>query len=377
MRRLKAYIHQLPDWPRFHWDQEALAAPLADIRHRQGRLLGRMEGLGFSLQKEAELETLTLDVLKSSEIEGEKLDADQVRSSIARRLGLETGGTMPAERDVEGVVEMTLDATQNFARPLSAERLFGWHAALFPTGRSGMRKIIVGAWRDDAHGPMQVVSGPIGKEKVHYGAPAASLLDREMSAFLTRANDAGDKTDAVFRAALAHVWFVTIHPFDDGNGRIARAIADWQLARSEDSAQRFYSMSAQIRHERSDYYEVLERTQKGTLDVTPWMNWFLGCLGRAFDGTETTLAAVLRKARFWESHAGLAMNDRQRAIVNRLLDGFEGKLTTTKWANLAKSSHDTALRDIQDLIEHGILKKDDGGGRSTSYSLKGSLARDR
>lgn len=364
------YIHQLPDWPRLRWDHEALAAPLADIRHRQGRLLGRMEGLGFSLQKEAELETLTLDVLKSSEIEGEKLPADQVRSSIARRLGLQTGGTVPAERDVEGVVEMMLDATQNFSKPLGDERLFAWHGALFPTGRSGMRKIIVGAWRNDADEPMQVVSGPVGKEQVHYEAPAAPLLEREMSAFLTWANDAGDKTDSVLRAGLAHLWFVTIHPFDDGNGRIARAIADWALARSENSPQRFYSMSAQIRHERNDYYEILERTQKGTLDVTPWMDWFLGCLGRAFDGTDTTLAAVLGTARFWESHAQVAINDRQRGILNRLLDGFDGKLTTTKWAKLATCSHDTALRDIQDLIEHGILKRDEGGGRSTSYSLK-------
>ena len=329
-----------------------------------------MESLGFSLQKEAELETLTLDVLKSSEIEGEKLPADQVRSSIARRLGLETGGTVPAERDVEGVVEMMLDATQNFSKPLGDERLFAWHGALFPTGRSGMRKVIVGAWRNDTDGPMQVVSGPVGKEKVHYEAPAAPLLGREMSAFLTWANDASDKTDTVLRAALAHLWFVTIHPFDDGNGRIARAIADWALARSENSPQRFYSMSAQIRQERNDYYGILERTQKGTLDVTPWMEWFLGCLGRAFGGTDTTLAAVLRKARFWESHAQVAINERQRGILNRLLDGFDGKLTTTKWAKLAKCSHDTALRDIQDLIKHGILKRDEGGGRSTSYSLK-------
>ena len=370
MRRLTRYIHQLPDWPKFRWDQEALAAPLADIRHRQGRLLGRMESIGFSLRKEAELETLTLDVLKSSEIEGEELPADQVRSSIARRLGMETAGSTPAERDVEGVVEMMLDATQNFAKPLSDERLFAWHSALFPTGRSGMRKIIVRAWRNDAGGPMQVVSGPVGKEKVHYEAPAAPLLEREMSAFLAWANDSGDKMDAVLRAALAHLWFVTIHPFDDGNGRVARAIANWALARSENSPQRFYSMSAQIRQERNDYYGILERTQEGTLDVTPWMEWFLGCLGGAFDGTEITLAAVLRKARFWESHAQAAINERQRVILNRLLDGFTGNLTTTKWAKLAKSSHDTALRDIQDLIEQGILKKDTGGGRSTSYSLK-------
>jgi len=341
---------------------------LAEIRHRQGRLLGRMEGLGFALQKEAELETLMLDVLKSSEIEGEYLNPGQVRSSIARRLGMDAGGAEPADRQVEGVVEMMLDATQNLAAPLSADRLFAWHAALFPTGRSGMRKLIVGAWRDDSTGPMQVVSGPVGREDVHYEAPAARRLDAEMSRFIAWANE-DDPTDAVLRAALAHLWFVTIHPFDDGNGRVARAIADWQLARSENSAQRFYSMSAQIRHERNDYYDVLERTQKGTLDITPWLQWFLGCLGRAFVGTQTTLAAVLRKARFWERAAGLSLNDRQRAMLNRLLDGFEGKLTTQKWARLARSSHDTALRDIQGLIDRGLLKKDAGGGRSTSYSL--------
>jgi Fic family protein len=366
---MSRHIHQLGDWPKFHWDQETLAGPLAEVSRRQGRLLGRMESLGFTLQKEAELETLTLDVLKSSEIEGEKLDAGQVRSSIARRLGIETAGTVAAERDVEGVVEMMLDATQNYAKPLSDDRLFGWHAALFPTGRSGMRKIIVGGWRNDADGPMQVVSGPVGKEKVHYEAPAAPLLEKEMSAFIAWANDTSDKTDMVLRAALGHLWFATIHPFDDGNGRIARAIADWALARSEDSPQRFYSMSAQIRHERNDYYDILEKTQKGTLDITPWMEWFLGCLGRAFEGTEVTLSAVLRKARFWEKYARAPVNERQRDIVNRLLDGFEGKLTTTKWAKLEQCSHDTALRDIQTLIDMGLLRKDEGGGRSTSYSL--------
>ena len=259
---MSPFIHQLPEWPHFQWDREALAEPLAQVRHRQGRLLGRMEGLGFPLQKEAELRTLTLDVLKSSEIEGERLNPDQVRSSIARRLGIDAGGAEPADRHVEGVVEMMLDATQNFAKPLSADRLFGWHSAMFPTGRSGMRKIIVGAWRDDAHGPMQVVSGPVGKEKVHYEAPAAPRLDEEMSRFFAWADDSADNTDPVLRAALAHLWFVTIHPFDDGNGRIARAIADWALARSENSPQRFYSMSAQIQHERNAYYDILEQHAK-------------------------------------------------------------------------------------------------------------------
>lgn len=365
---MNTYIHELPDWPHFVWDQEALAAPLAGIRHRQGRLVGRMEALGFARQQEAELGTLTLDVLKSSEIEGEKLDPEQVRSSIARRLGMDTGGTAPADRKVEGVVEMALDATQNFAEPLTDERLFRWQAALFPAGQPGMSPIVVGAWRNDASGPMQVVSGPVGKQQVHYEAPAASRLPSEMAAFLDWVNE-DRRVDAVLKAALAHLWFVTIHPFDDGNGRIARAITDWQLARSENSAQRFYSMSAQIRHERNDYYNILERTQKGTLDVTPWLEWFVGCLGRSFDGTEATLSAVLRKARFWERAAPLAINERQRLVLNQLLDGFTGKLTTKKWAALAKCSHDTALRDIHNLIEQGLLKKDEGGGRSTSYAI--------
>jgi len=328
-----------------------------------------MEGLGFELQRQAELDTLILEVLKSSEIEGAHLDAGQVRSSVARRLGMDVGGAEPVDRHVEGAVEMMIDATRNYARPLTSERLRGWQAALFPTSRSGLRKVAVGAWRDDASGPMQVVSGPFGKEKVHYEAPAAPLLAGEMSAFLDWANDGGDRTDPVLKAAVAHLWFVTIHPFDDGNGRVARAIADWALSRSENTPHRFYSMSAQIRQERNDYYDVLEATQKGTLDITPWVSWFLGCLGRAFERTEVTLGKVLGKARFSNMHAKAALNERQRDMVNRLLDGFGGKLTTTKWAAIEKCSHDTALRDIQELIEKGLLKRDPGGGRSTSYSL--------
>jgi len=362
------YIHQRDDWPRFHWDQDGLANQLAAVRHRQGRLIGRMEVLGLRLREEAVFNTLTQDVLKSSEIEGELLDIEQVRSSLARRLGLDIGALTAADRDVEGVVEMMLDATQKYQDPLTEERLFGWHAALFPTGRSGMRKIRVGAWRDDSSGPMQVVSGPIGKERVHYQAPPADRLPAEMSPFLAWFNET-TPIDPVLKASLSHLWFVTIHPFDDGNGRIARAIADLALARSEQSSNRFYSMSAQIRLERNDYYDILERTQKGTLEVTPWMQWFLGCLDRAFDGANATLASVLRKARFWEAHAEESFNDRQRKVVNRLLDGFEGKLTSSKWAKLAKCSQDTAHRDIVDLVDRGILAKDAAGGRSTSYSL--------
>jgi len=314
------------------------------------------------------LRTLTLDVVKSSEIEGEVLDDVQVRSSIARRLGIDIGALAPADRHVDGVVEMMLDATQNYRAPLAAQRLFGWHAALFPTGYSGMAKIAVAAWRDDHAGPMQVVSGPIGRQKVHFEAPMAGRLPAEMAAFLDWFD--GDVTiDPVLKAALAHLWFVTIHPFDDGNGRIARAIADLALARAEGSTQRFYSMSAQIQLERDGYYAVLEQTQKGTLDVTLWLRWFLACLDRAFDGAENVLASVLRKARLWDSIAGAPINARQRKVINRLLDGFDGKLTTTKWAALTKTSADTALRDIGDLVALGVLVKDEGGGRNTSYSL--------
>ena len=370
MRRKRAgtYIHERAGWPGFRWDHARISVRLVDVRHRQGRLIGRMEGLGFHLRAEAVLDSLTEEVLKSSEIEGVTLDRDQVRSSIARRLGLDIGGLTPADRDVEGVVEMMLDATQGYDRPLTARRLFDWHAALFPTGRSGMSKIRVGAWRDDAKGPMQVVSGPIGKERVHYEAPAADRVRDEMKKFLEWfEND--NSTDLVLKAGVAHLWFVTIHPFDDGNGRIARAIADMVLARSERSPQRFYSMSAQIREERKAYYEILEATQKGELDITRWLEWFLECLVRAFDRAETILATVLGKARFWESFAAVEFNERQREVVNRLLNGFEGKLTSSKWAKLAKCSQDTALRDIVDLIRKKVLVKDAAGGRSTSYSL--------
>ena len=368
MRGLRTYIHDLHGWPDFNWNRERLAEPLAAVRHKQGRLIGHMEALGFRLRQEAVLETLTADVLKSSEIEGEKLDAGQVRSSIARRLGIDIGALKRSDRHVEGIVEMILDATRHYDQPLTTERLDAWHASLFPTGRSGMTKIRVGAWRDDSSGPMQVVSGPIGKERVHFQAPSARRLNREMRAFLKWFNKPAD-TDDVLKAGLAHLWFVTIHPFDDGNGRIARAIADMVLARSENSPQRFYSMSSQIRQERAAYYDILERTQRGTTDITPWMEWFLGCLGRAIDGAQVALAAVLAKARFWERFQDVQFNDRQRLVINRLLDGFEGKLTTSKYAKLAKCSQDTALRDILSLVERGILARGPEGGRSTSYSL--------
>jgi Fic family protein len=367
---MTTYIYDRDTWPVFRWDDVTVAPRLAAVSRRQGRLVGRMESLGFDLKSEAVLTTLTEDVLKSSEIEGETLDKDQVRSSIARRLGMDVGALSKTDRDVEGVVEMMLDATQNYTEPLTLDRLFAWHAALFPTGRSGMRKIIVGAFRDDSDGPMQVVSGPAGRERVHYEAPQADRLENEMSRFLDWF-EGKMSADLVLKSALAHLWFVTIHPFEDGNGRIARAIADMVLARSEGSPQRFYSMSAQIRDERSAYYDILEATQKGELDITRWLTWFLDCLERAVENAEAVLGSVLIKARFWERIKEVPINERQRAVLNRLLDGFEGKLNTSKWAKLTKASTDTALRDITDLVDKGILRKDPGGGRSTSYSLAG------
>jgi Fic family protein len=367
---MRVYIHQLPDWPKFRWDTARLAGRLAAVRHKQGRLAGHMEALGFKLTQEAYLKTVTQDVLKTSEIEGERLDVEQVRSSIARRLGIDIGALKPADRNVEGVVAMLLDATGNYGQPLTVERLFAWHASLFPTGYSGMSKVRPGTWRDDSGGPMQVVSGAIGRELVHFEAPAAARLPGEMGAFLDWLN-ADDSLDPVLKAGLAHLWFVTIHPFDDGNGRIARAIADMQLARSERSAQRFYSMSAQIRQDRTAYYDILEETQAGTMDVTRWMEWFLDCMGRAIDGARTILSAVIAKARFWESVGDTPLNERQRLVLNRLLDGFEGKLTNAKWAKLAKCSPDTALRDLQYLVDREILMRGPEGGRSTSYSIGG------
>ncbi len=364
------YIHQQDAWPDFRWDDEAILKPISDVRNRQGRLFGRMQALGFDLRAQAQLATLTEDVLMSSEIEGEILDKAQVRSSIAKRLGMDVGGAVEADRDVDGVVEMMLDATQSYSEPLTPDRLFGWHAALFPTGRSGMSRITVGAWRPADVDPMQVVSGHLGRRRVHFEAPGGARLEAEMDRFLDWFN--GDnRMEPVLKAALAHLWFVTIHPFEDGNGRIARAIADMALARSEDSPQRFYSLSSQIRVERKRYYQVLEATQKGDLRIDAWLTWFLDCLLRAIDGADSVLAAVLTKARVWDALAGQPLSDRQRVMITRLLDGFEGKLTSGKWAKITKTSPDTALRDITDLVDRGILRKAPGGGRSTSYALAG------
>ena len=362
------YIWEQQNWPQFTWDDGRLLEPLAGARLKQGRLLGGMASLGFDLKLEAQLEALTEDVIKSSEIEGEILDRDSVRSSLARCLGLPTAAIAPPDRRTEGVVEMMLDATENYGALLTSERLLGWQAALFPTGYSGMHRIKTGAWRDDAEGPMQVVSGPIGRQRVHYQAPPAQQLDAEMQAFLEWFNRRSEP-EGLLRAGLAHLWFVTIHPFEDGNGRVARAIADQALAQSEDSGQRFYSMSSQIRKERSDYYDALESAQKGTLDVTDWLVWFLGCFSRATDGADSACADVLRKADFWQRYAREPFSKRQKAVLNRFLDGFEGKLTARKWAAIGKCSIPTAQRDITELVERGILRRNPGGSKNTSYDL--------
>lgn len=362
------YIWQQPDWPLLQFDLVSLAAQLAQVHRAQGQLMGRMAELGLAEREQATLQVLTQEVIKTSEIEGERLSLDAVRSSIARRLGLDIGALAPSDRHVDGVVDVVLDATRNFDQPLTSERLFGWHAALFPTGYSGRVRITVAAWRNDASGPMQVVSGPVGRERVHFQAPPANTLPAQTEAFLQWFN-AAPVGDALIKAGLAHLWLVTLHPFDDGNGRISRAVGDMALARAEGTGRRFYSFSAQIQRERKDYYDQLEATQKGPLDVTPWLRWFLGCLLRAVQGADATLAGVLDKAQFWQRWAGTPMNERQTKVLNRVLDGFEGKLTNAKWAAIGKCSADTALRDINDLLARGVLRRLEGGGRSTGYAL--------
>ncbi len=368
MRRIGRYIYDYPNWSNFTWDNKKVLLILGEARNRQGKLMGKMESLGFDLQNEAVLNTLTLDITKSSEIEGEILDIDQVRSSIARKLGLDIPGIVDSDRHVDGIVEMMLDATQNYNLPLTKERLFGWHAALFPTGWNHLYKITVADWRKDTTGPMQVVSGPLGKEKVHFQAPDSERIEEEMTEFLHWL-DNENELDLVLKSAIAHLWFVTIHPFEDGNGRITRAITDLILARSDKSSNRFYSMSSQIRIERKQYYEKLEYTQKGDSDITDWILWFLQCLINAFDSTEVSLSNTLFKAQFWNYHSSTILNKRQHKMTNKLLDGFDGKLTSSKWAKINKCSQDTALRDIQDLIKKNILVKDPSGGRSTNYEL--------
>ena len=368
MRRFNNYIYEQSDWPRFKWSDSRLITLLPEVRNIQGRVIGEMRALGFELQNQANLEILTQDVLKSTEIEGEILNPEQVRSSIARRLGLDISGLVHSDRNVDGVVEMMLDATGNYDKPLTKERLFGWHNALFPAGFGGMYKIIIGSWRDDSTGPLQVVSGPMGKEKIHYQAPAAELLDKQMRHFFKWINDK-QQIDLIIKAAIAHLWFITLHPFEDGNGRIARAITDMILAQSDNQSTRFYSMSTQIRNERKQYYDILELTQKGGLDISDWLEWFLECLLNALKFSEILLGKVIFKHHFWIKNALRLENTRQKKILNMLLDGFDGKLTTTKWSRIGKCSQDTALRDIQDLMEKRILYKLPGGGRSTGYDL--------
>ena len=366
------YIWQADDWPNLRYDLAALAKSLADVSRAQGVLLGRLADVGVLLRNEATLAALTADVVKTSEIEGERLDVGSVRSSIARRLGVDIGALAPIDRHIEGGVDMVLDATANCYAPVTCERMFGWHAALFPTGYSGLSRIGVGGWRDDMHGPMQVVSGPIGRQRVHFEAPPADRLEREMARLIAWLN-APAHEPGLIRAGIGHLWFVTVHPFDDGNGRIARAIGDLLLARADNSPQRFFSLSAQIQRETNAYYAILEQTQKGSLDITEWLGWFLGVLHRAIGLAQETLDAVLAKARFWQRWGSVSLNARQSKLLNRLLDGFEGKLTSAKWAAIAKCSPDTALRDISDLLAKGLLKKSDAGGRATSYELAGPV----
>lgn len=363
------YLYENRNWPIFVWNSEKLLPLLAYVRNRQGKLIGKMGALSFELQNEANLEILTIEILKSTEIEGEVLDREQVRSSIARRLGLDISGLVYSERNVDGIVDLMLDATTKYDEKLTKERLFSWHASLFPAGQSGMYKIITGNWRDDSTGPMQVVSGALGKEKVHYQAPPANQIEDEMRIFFDWFN-LEQNIDSVLKAAIAHLWFVTIHPFEDGNGRISRALSDMLLARSDEQSNRFYSMSAQIRKERNSYYGILEKTQKGSLDITEWLDWFLNCLLHSIESSDQLLEKVIYKHQFWLQNSKVSINDRQRKLLNMLMDDFEGVLNTTKWAKIGKCSQDTALRDIQDLIEKGILVKSEQGGRSTNYDFK-------
>jgi Fic family protein len=368
------YIWQQLDWPHFRWDSDSLLEPLSAAHLKQGRFLGRIDGLGFDLQLSAELQAVTEETVKSSEIEGEILNPETVRSSVARRLGVPEAAAGPQDRRVEGMVEMMLDATKNFSTPLTSERLFGWQAALFPTGRSGLRRIKTGAWRDDAEGPMQVVSNSSGREHIYFEAPPAERIDAEMERFLSWINKP-QEIDGVIHAAIAHLWFVTIHPFEDGNGRIARALADMSLARSENSPQRFYSLAAQIRIQRQEYYGSLEATQKGDLNITPRLLWFTDCFSKTIDAAEKSCAGVLRKADFWQRNTLAVLNERQKLILNRYLDGFEGKLTARKWSVIARCSMPTAQRDIKELVDQGLLVRNEGGSKNTSYSVPESRER--
>jgi Fic family protein len=379
---LAKYIYEYNNWTKFTWNEAAINAIFGEVRNLQGRIVGHMNTLGFAAKEEAALTTLTLDVIKSSEIEGEKLNFEQVRSSIARKLGINIGGLVPTNRNIDGIVEMLIDATHSYQMPLTNKRLFGWHAALFPTGHSGINTIEVGRYRT---GEMQIVSGAMGKERVHFEAIPAKKVKAEMELFLCWFNEKykNDKNiksykktqklnalDPVLKAAIAHFWFIIIHPFDDGNGRIARAISDLMLSRSDQTTERYYSLSSQILVERKQYYEILQKVQHSKGDITAWLDWFLHCLKNALLTTETTLNKILWKTSFWKIHENTDFNARQRLMLNKILDGFDGKLQSSKWAKITKCSPDTALRDIKELIEKGILKQEKQGGRSTNYELE-------
>lgn len=368
LRRMSTFVHQHKKWPEFLWDHEILVLKLSEVRNKQGRLLGKMESLGFDLQNEALLKTLSADVLNSSQIEGEHFNSEEVRSSVARKLGMNVEGLVTSNRFVDGVALVTVDATKNASSPLTQQRLFEWHSSLFPTGFSGSFPITVGGYRKDDKGPMQVVSGAIGFERVHFEAPKSTLVIKEMDAFLKWFNGT-QAIDPVLKAGVAHFWFVTVHPFDDGNGRLARAVADMQLAKSENVNQRYYSMSTQLLKERKEYYKQLELAQRGDLDLTEWLSWFLDCLKRTLENTEQALEKVLKKASFWEKHKQTVFNVRQVEMLNKLMDDFQGNLTTSKWAKMQKCSQDSALRDVHDLENKGVLQKDEAGGRSTNYLL--------
>ncbi len=359
------YIYEQPNWTHFSWDDKSINALFGEVKLLQGKLIGQMNALGFSEKEEATLTTLTLEVVKSSEIEGEHLNYEQVRSSIARRLGLNVAGMIPSSRHIEGVVEMMLDATQRFDLPLTEERLFGWHAALFPTGYSGPYLIEVGKYRT---GEMQVVSGAMGKEKIHYEAIKPQFVQTEMRLFLDWFN-AENNIDPVLKAAVAHFWFIIIHPFDDGNGRIVRAVTEMLLSRAEGSGERFYSLSSQLLSKRKEYYAVLQKVQHSSGDITEWISWFLENLKESILTSENTTQKILAKAAFWKKHENTPINERQRLILNKLLHDFTGKLQSSKWAKITKTSNDTALRDIKDLIEKGILQKTNEQGRSSNYEL--------
>ena len=375
MNQEHLYIWQNPAWPEFRWDSDAILKSLGELRFHQGALFTRMKDLGFDIRLQAQAEILIEEALKTSEIEGEILGPKSVRSSVAKRLGLPDAGLMVSRNEkADGLVDILLDATMNYSRELSPEILYGWHAALFPTGYSGFHKLLIGAFRNDADGPMQIVSGPIGREKVHYEAPGAGQIHHEIRAFLSWWQTSFNKMDGIIRSAVAHLWFVAIHPFEDGNGRLARTLTDMALAQDENLSTRFYSLSAQIMSERDDYYRLLEITNKGDGDITEWLLWYTQCMTRALLRSELLLKNILQKARFWKRHAQTELNQRQMKVVNLILEkgpgGFEGGMKNQKYAGIAHTSRATAQRELADLVKKEVFVKNPGGGRSVSYDIR-------